>query len=87
MCINTGILVHKVISQNYENYPLLNMISPSFQNQGDATVYVHGRALAKGDSFTVNVPGIVLQNDIAITFENDISKSRVLHLHFVQPNP
>lgn len=84
MCISKGNLAHKVIKENHENYSLQGMISPSFQNLGTATAYVGGREIASGKSFSVNVPGIELQNFLQITFENDPSKNRKLHVHFVQ---
>lgn len=84
MCISRGNLVHKVIRENYESYPLQGMISPSFQNLGTAAAYVGGREIAPGKSFSVNVPGIELQNSIQVTFETDTSKTRQLHVHFVQ---
>lgn len=84
MCIQSGNLVHKILKQNEENYSLQGMISPSFQNLGTATAYIDGRVIAPGKTFSVNVPGIELQNTIQIIFENDPSKVKQLHLHFVQ---
>lgn len=84
MCVQTGILVHRIIRENQENYSLQGMISPSFQNSGTSNVYIDGREIAPGKTFSVNVPGIVLQNTIQVIFENDPTKTNRLHLHFVQ---
>lgn len=84
MCISSGNLVHRVVDDNHEDYSLQGMISPTFQNVGTATAYVGGREIAQGKSFSVNVPGIELQNSLPIIFEPDPAKTRKLHLHFVQ---
>ena len=51
-----GHLKNELISQANAQYPLKNKICPTFQNEGTATVYLDGRTLKPGESFSVNVP-------------------------------
>ncbi len=83
MCIEKGQLRNVLINKSDSNYPLAGMISPTFQNEGTASVIIDGRKLDQGDSFSINVPGVMLTNSIAITFEQDNTKTRKLYVGFV----
>lgn len=79
-----GILRNVLVSQTSLNYPLKGKINPTFQNEGTAVAYIDGRKLNPGESYSVNVPNVILQNTIPITFESDSSKTRILYVGFVE---
>lgn len=68
MLLNKGNLVNEIVTTNQPNYDLNGMICPTFQNLGDSDVMFNGLILSKGDSYSVNVPTIVLANKIDIRF-------------------
>lgn len=75
-------VVNQIITRNNPQFPLKGMINPTFQNQGTAKVFVNGLLLEPGDSYTVNVPMGVCQNSIAITFEQDLTKTKTLYVGY-----
>ncbi|MFV5702194.1 hypothetical protein ACM55F_10010 [Flavobacterium sp. XS2P12] len=79
-----GELINEVITANHANYSLKDMINPTFQNDGEATVFIDGRIVKKGESYAINAPNVILQNEISITFEPDQSKSKILYVGFVK---
>jgi hypothetical protein len=79
-----GILRNELIANTQPQYSLKNKICPTFQNEGTATCYIDGRTLKAGESYSVNAPNIVLQNQIAITFEADPSKTKILYVGYVE---
>ena len=79
-----GNLRNVLISGSTSNFSLAGKINPTFQNEGTAVVYIDGRRLDPGQSYAVNVPNVVLQNTVPITFENDSSKTHILYLGFVE---
>lgn len=79
-----GMLIHELLRQDDANYPLDGKISPTFQNEGETTVFVHGRKLLPGESYIVNQPGIVLTGHIPIAFVPEAGKSQVLYVGFIK---
>lgn len=79
-----GELKNEAITSNRPNYSLKDMINPTFQNDGEATVYIDGRVVKKGESYAINAPNVILQNEISITFEPDQNKSKILYVGFVK---
>lgn len=84
MCFAKGNGLNQLINESTSQYDLLGMISPTFQNQGTATVVIDGRKLEPGESFPYNVPGVILQNKIPIYFEEDPAKTKILYVGFVR---
>jgi hypothetical protein len=82
MCFAKINVVNQIITRNNPQFPLLGMLNPTFQNQGTANVYVNGLLLEPGDSYTVNVPMSVCQNNIAIVFEQDNTKTKTLYVGY-----
>ena len=81
--LNTGILVNQVIDKDQPNFNLKGMVCPTFQNLGTAPVMFNGLILSTGDSYSVNVPTIVLQNQIDIRFL--AGTTRKLVVSYVRP--
>lgn len=79
-----GELKNEVITANNANYSLKDMINPTFQNEGEATVFIDGRIVKKGESYTINAPNVILQNTISINFDADGNKSKILYVGFVK---
>lgn len=77
-----GNLVSDLITQSHPSYSLKGKICPTFQNEGTAFVIVNGRKLLPGESYSANLPLMVCQNSIPITFEKDPSKDRILYVGF-----
>lgn len=83
MCFQTGNVRNQLIRLDTSQFSMLGMVNPTFQNQGTAYVFIDGRKVLPGESFSVNCPNVVLQNAISIAFENDNSKTRQLYVGFV----
>ena len=79
-----GILKNELIAQTQPQYSLKNKINPTFQNEGTAVVYFDGRPLKPGESYSINAPNVILQNQIAITFEADASKTKILYVGYLE---
>ncbi len=79
-----GVLRNDLIKENYSDYPLKDMINPTFQNEGTSTVFIDGRNVEPGQSYAVNAPNVILQNNVSITFEIDITKTRILFVGYVK---
>lgn len=79
-----GQLVNTVVTDSHNEFPLKNMINPTFQNSGEASVLIDGRKVEAGESYAVNAPNVILLNSISIIFENDPSKSKILHIGYVR---
>ena len=79
-----GVLRNILVTKTNLNYPLKGKINPTFQNEGTAVAYIDGRKLLPGESYSVNVPNVILQNNIPITFESDPSKKPILYIGFVE---
>lgn len=79
-----GKLRNVLVSQSSSNYSLEGKINPTFQNEGTAIAYIDGRKLNPGESYSINVPNVILQNKIPVTFESDPSKTRILYVGFVE---
>lgn len=79
-----GNLKNDLVSQSETRYSLKDKICPTFQNEGTATVYIDGRKLGAGESYSVNVPNVVLQNSIPITFDTDPTKTKILYVGYVE---
>lgn len=79
-----GELKNALINGNHSNYPLKDMINPTFQNEGTAKVFIDGREVRPGQSYAVNAPNVILQNTVSITFEPDPAKTRILYVGFVK---
>lgn len=71
---NTGNLVAQTIVDNQTSFSLACMICPTFQNLGTAPVMVNGLVLDPGDSYSVNVPTVVLMNSIDIVFLDNTNR-------------
>jgi hypothetical protein len=84
MYLQQGDLKNEIVTDSISNFSLKGMISPSFQNQGTATVFIDGRIVKTGENYTINVPSIVLRNSIQIQFETDPSKTKILYLGYVK---
>lgn len=82
--MDKGVLKNELIAQTQPQYDLKNKINPTFQNEGTASVYIDGRTLKSGDSYSINVPNVILQNQIAITFEADATKTKLLYVGYVE---
>ncbi|WNM19275.1 hypothetical protein [Flavobacterium capsici] len=81
-----GDMVNELVTNSINNFSMKGKCNPTFQNQGTQNVYVNGMLLEPGDSFPVNVPGVVLQNEIKITFGNDSTKQNILYIGYVTLN-
>ncbi len=79
-----GELRNALIDSNHSNFPLKDMINPTFQNEGASFVLIDGRKVEPGQSYAINAPNVILQNTISITFESDPSKTKILYLGFVK---
>lgn len=79
-----GELRNVLIDKNEPDFSLEGMINPSFQNDGEAIVYIDGRKVAPNETYVVNAPNVILKNKIPITFEMVSNKKRVLYLGFVK---
>ena len=79
-----GYLKNELISKSQPQYSLKNKINPTFQNEGTATVYIDGRTLKAGESYSVNVPNVIMQNAIPISFEADPTKTKILFIGYVE---
>lgn len=82
--MESGNLKNDFINQSQTRYPLKGKINPTFQNEGTAYVVIDGRKILPGESYSVNVPNVILQNAIAITFEPDTAKTKILYVGFVE---
>ena len=79
-----GSLRNRLISENHASYDLSGKINPTFQNEGTDDVYIDGRKVLPGQSYSVNVPNVIMQNAIPITFEGGIGKTKILYIGFVE---
>jgi hypothetical protein len=79
-----GILKNDLIAQTQPQYSLKNKICPTFQNEGTAIVYLDGRTLKPGESYSINMPNVILQNQISITFEANPAKTKILYIGYVE---
>ncbi len=77
-----GALLKKTVTKKNEQFSLKGMINPSFQNVGTAIAYIDGREVPGGETFNVNLPLLVLQNDISIDFEADPLKTKIVYVHY-----
>lgn len=77
-----GNLRNILIAQTHASFSLKGKISPTFQNEGTAYVIIDGRKLLPGESYSANLPFMVCQNSIPITFENDPSKTKILYMGY-----
>lgn len=84
--LNKGNLVNQVITTNQPNFDLKGMVCPTFQNLGAASVMFNGLILGTGDSYSVNVPTIVLQNKIDIRFLAETDRNLVVSYVRVEEN-
>lgn len=84
MCFAKGNAQNQIINEDHSQFDLMGMVSPTFQNQGTASVVIDGRKVAPGESMPYNVPGVVLQNKIGIYFEQDPTKTKILWVGFVK---
>lgn len=82
--MESGNLKNELVNQSQTNYPLKGKICPTFQNEGTATVYIDGRKLQPKESYSVNVPNVILNNDIPITFDADHAKTKILYVGYVE---
>lgn len=82
--MESGNLKNELINQSQSRYSLAGKICPTFQNEGTATVYIDGRKLLAGESYSVNVPNVILNNSIPITFDTDPAKTKILYVGFVE---
>jgi len=82
--MDLGILKNELIDKSHSRYSLSGKICPTFQNEGTASVYIDGRKLLTGESYSVNAPNVILQNSIAITFDTDPTKTKILYIGFVE---
>ena len=81
--LNKGNLVNQVITTDQPNFDLKGMVCPTFQNLGTADVMFNGLILKPGNSYSVNVPTIVLQNKIDIRFLSEAGRKLVVS--YVRP--
>lgn len=79
-----GTLKNELIKDNHSNYPLKDMINPTFQNEGTSNVFIDGRKVEPGQSYAINAPNVILQNTVSITFDPDKTKTRILYVGFVK---
>jgi hypothetical protein len=77
-----GNLKNQLITKSSTAFSLKGKISPTFQNEGETFVIVDGRKLLPGESYSANLPFMVCQNSISITFEKDPSKSNILYVGY-----
>ena len=82
--MDLGKLKNELVNQSQSQYSLSGKICPTFQNEGTASVYIDGRKLLTGESYSVNAPNVILQNSIAITFDTDPTKTKILYIGFVE---
>lgn len=83
--MQSGNLRNELINQSQSRYSLSGKICPTFQNEGTATVFIDGRKLLSGESYSVNVPNVILNNSISITFDTtDPAKTKILYIGFVE---
>lgn len=82
--MESGNLKNELINQSETRYSLDGKICPTFQNEGTATVYIDGRKLQTGESYSINVPNVILRNSIPITFEPNPAKTKILYVGFVE---
>lgn len=81
--LNKGNLVNEVITTNQPNFDLKGMVCPTFQNLGSTDVMFNSLILKPGNSYSVNVPTIVLQNQIDIRFLSETGRKLVVS--YVRP--
>lgn len=79
-----GNLKNDFINQSKTGFSLKGKINPTFQNEGTAYVMIDGRKILPGESYSINVPNVILQNSIAITFEPDSNKTKILYVGYVE---
>lgn len=82
--MDSGNLKNDLVNQSQTRYPLKGKICPTFQNEGTATVHIDGRKLLTGESYSVNVPSVILENSIPITFDTDPTKTKILYVGYVE---
>lgn len=82
--MESGNLKNDLVNQSQSRFSLKGKICPTFQNEGTATVLIDGRKLLPGESYSVNVPNVMLQNSIAITFEDTPGKTKILMVGYVE---
>ncbi len=82
--MDSGNLKNDLVNQSQTRFSLKGKICPTFQNEGTAAVFVDGRKLLTGESYSVLVPNVILQNSIPITFENDPTKTKILYVGYVE---
>jgi len=80
MCFKKGELRNETISENSPNYSLSGKVGVTFQNYGCAVV-INGLKVLTGESFAINVPNVILTNDISILFTE--ATNRKLAVAFV----
>lgn len=78
-----GNLVNEVITTDQPDYDLNGMVCPTFQNLGLSEVMFNGLILKQDESYTVNVPTIVLRNSTDIRFLSETDRRLVVS--FVKP--
>ena len=75
---NNGNLVNQVISKPDPSFKLEGMICPTFQNLGTSDVLFNGLTLKQGDSYSVNVPTVILLNSVDIRFADATGRNLVV---------
>lgn len=84
MDFKQGSLLNRIITKNDAAFSLEGMIAPTFQNEGSGYVLIGGRKINPGESYVVNVPGVILSNKISIEFER--GTERRLYVAYVSLN-
>jgi hypothetical protein len=82
MTLFKGNLRSLLITESHTSFSLKGKICPTFQNEGTAYVVIDGRKLLPGESYSTNLPLMICQNNVPITFEGDPSKTKILYIGF-----
>lgn len=86
MCLVKGTLQKRFIVSNDPNFPLDEMVNPTFTNVGASSVYIDEELILSGESFKIDAPGVVLSGTIAIQFVSQIKSERRLAVRYVSPS-
>lgn len=77
-----GSLRSQLITDSENEFSLEGFINPTFTNVGDSPVMVDGETLAKGESFKVDLPGVILTGTISINFTSPVKTERQLSVRY-----
>lgn len=88
MALIRGKLAFKAINKSDNSFDLKGMIGPSFFNTGESVVMINNQEVLPGESFSIDLSGIVMEGTVNIEFVLEAGKNNLLminYVHYVGP--